>query len=89
MFAELNGMKFPDRVAELNGMKFPDRVTYQKSVLMYKILLTYSILSSRVLYLHIRYSSEITKIILRHHVKQSTCIAEVKYKYMYLQWAYP
>ena len=69
MFAELNGMKFSDRVAELNGMKFPDRVTYQKSVLMYKILITYSILSSRVLYLHIRYSSEITKIILRHHVK--------------------
>ena len=26
-----------DMFAELNWMKFPDRVTYQKSVLMYKI----------------------------------------------------
>ena len=102
--------------AELNWMKFPDRITYQKSVLMYKIFnnLTPSYLqefftftsdihqrslrstSDNLLYIpkpnielyrnSLSYSGSKIWNAIPDHVKQSTSIAEFKYKY--LQWAY-
>ena len=99
--------------AELNWMKFPDRITYQKSVLMYKIFNNLTHLqefftftsdihqrslrstSDNLLYVpkpNIEYLNSISysgsKIwnAIPDHVKQSTSIAEFKYKY--LQWAY-
>ena len=105
-----------DMFAELNWMKFPDRITYQKSVLMYKIFnnLTPSHLqefftftsdihqrslrstSDNLLYIpkpnidlycnSLSYSGSKIRNAIPDHVKQSTSVAEFKYKY--LQWAY-
>ena len=101
-----------DMFAELNWMKFPDRVTYQKSVLMYKIFnnLTPSYLqefftftsdihqrslrsnSYNFLYIpkpnielyrnSLSYSGSKIWTVIPDQVKQSTSIAEFKYKYL-------